>query len=59
MTRDHWEKNSFFIVTTSVGPARVLAKLQMLGVIKKERELQLKCYVLTILGDVAHEGVRC
>ena len=43
----------------SVGPAEFLEKLQVLGVIKKEIKLRLKCYVLTLSRGFAHEGIRC
>ena len=46
-------------VLISVGPAEVLAKLQVFGVIKKQIKLRLKCYVLTLSRDFSHEGIRC
>ena len=46
------------MVNTSVGPAEVLAKLQVLDVIKKQIKLRIKGFVSTILRGFAHEGIR-
>ena len=46
-------------VRTSVGPAEVLEKLLVLNVIKNQINLWIKCYVLRLLRDFSHEGIRC
>ena len=51
--------SSYINVDTSVGTAEVLAKMQMLGVIKKQLKLGLKCCVLTLSRWFSHEGIRC
>ena len=39
---------------TSVGTAEVLAKLQVLGVILKQINLRINCYVLTLSRGFDH-----
>ena len=46
-------------IFSTVGPTEGLAKLQVVGVIKKQIKLRLNCYVLTILRGFSHLAIRC